>query len=255
VHQQTDGNKELVRLARVAGIYVGVFLTGGAVTFAYSYWPLHDAKNWKISYLEERLEAKDIELQDVQNELAGLREESADKPDGQTFKMLQDELVTADKTAKELERKLAQAEKRAKEMEKSRDSWKAKYASSESEREELAAQRQAPADDDSAGAPAAPAPPAAPSAGAALDSAGEKVELGKRWRRDDGRAGFELVGIDGSKARVIADPDRLTPGSKPKVITVREGDDFSVGTAIGDPTPIAVRRVEAGAGIWIAVNR
>ena len=244
--QQTDGNEELMRLAKKAGIYLGVFLAGGLIAFVYSYSPLHKAKNWKIEYLEERLEAKEVELQTAGQELASVTADNEDKPDTETFKLLQNELVTVDKTVKELERKLAKAERRMKELETSRNNWKAKTAKAESMRDALAASRvPMPA--------AAAAPPASPAPGAADSSPGERVMLGKRWQRGDGLAGFELTAIEGSVARVIADPDRLTPGSTPDVISVGVGESFEVGMATGNATQIAVKRVESGSAIWIEV--
>lgn len=169
MQQQTDGNDELVRLARRAGIYAGIFLAGGLLTFGYSYSPLHDAKNWRIDYLEERIRAKDAQLDELQKQLDEVRSEAADKPDGETFKLLQQELVTADKTVQELERKLARAEKQAKELERSRDKWKARHAEAESRRQPLAASAPAaePAPATAAAETAAPdSAPAAPAPGA-----------------------------------------------------------------------------------------
>ena len=40
---------------RRVGAYLWTFLAGGLIAFVYSYAPLHDAKNWRIDYLEERL--------------------------------------------------------------------------------------------------------------------------------------------------------------------------------------------------------
>jgi len=172
VQGQTNGFSELTSLAKKAGIYLGVFLAGGAIAFVYSYSPIHKAKNWKIHYLEERLESKDIELQELQRELSAVREDSADKPDGQTFKLLQDELVTTDKTVKDLERKLSKAERRVKELAKSRDSWKAKHASAQS-RPEVRVAGSETASEGASAPPAAPAPHAAMAEDTATEPAGQ----------------------------------------------------------------------------------
>jgi hypothetical protein len=161
VQQQTDGNNEFIRLAKMAGVYLGVFLAGGLIAFVYSYSPLHKAKNWKIEYLEERLEAKDVELQAAEQELGNEVADNQDKPDGETFKLLQKELVTVDKTVKDLERKLAKSDRRVKELEKSRSNWKAKAAAAESDRDALAANQAttpSPEPESAAAAPASPAP-------------------------------------------------------------------------------------------------
>ena len=90
-----------------------IFLAGALLAFLYSYIPLHNAKNWKIDYLEERLVAKDNELGELQRKLRQIETDSADKPDSQTFKQLQDELHTTDKTLKGLERQVAALESSA----------------------------------------------------------------------------------------------------------------------------------------------
>ena len=49
--------RDLRRLARLVGGYLGTFIVGGLIALVYSHTVLHDAKNWRIDYLEEQLEA------------------------------------------------------------------------------------------------------------------------------------------------------------------------------------------------------
>jgi peptidoglycan hydrolase CwlO-like protein len=159
--QEPRERSVLKRIAIRIGIYVGIFVAGGSISFVYSFVPLHSAKNWKIDYLETRLEAKDQQLRSAVHRLAAVEAEAADKPDSQTFKLLQDELASGDKTIKNLERDLARAKRRTSELERSRNGWKAKHAAAESEIEALAsADAEEPADTP----PASPAPSAAASA-------------------------------------------------------------------------------------------
>jgi hypothetical protein len=145
--QEPRERSVLKRIAIRIGIYVGIFVAGGSISFVYSFVPLHSAKNWKIDYLETRLEAKDQQLRSAVHRLAAVEAEAADKPDSQTFKLLQDELASGDKTIKNLERDLARAKRRTSELERSRNGWKAKHAAAESEIEALAsADAQEPAD-------------------------------------------------------------------------------------------------------------
>jgi septal ring factor EnvC (AmiA/AmiB activator) len=148
LNDETEGRSKLQQVAIQVGIYAGTFLAGALVAFVYSYAPLHSGKNWEIGYLEERLQAKETTLEKLTQDLARIQSESADKPDGETFKLLQSELATTDKTIKNLERKLDRTERKVKELERSRKNWKAKYAALEAERS----------------APAEPAPVISPAA-------------------------------------------------------------------------------------------
>ena len=146
---------------RSAGIYAGVFLAGAVMAFAYSYAPLHSAKDWKIGYLEERLRAKNDQIGDFEKKLVQARGEATRRADPEAFRQLQNELARTDATAAELERKLARVRRRAKDLERSRDGWKARHAEAESKLEALAAAGEnAPTAADAAirALPAAPAP-------------------------------------------------------------------------------------------------
>jgi len=136
VQLDTDQENPLQKLAIKVGIYVATFIVGAAVAFAYSYGPLHSGKNWMIDYLEQRVESKDVRLAEIEGELARVKADSQGKPDTETFKLLQDELATTDKTIQNLERKLARSERRIKELERSRSNWKKKHAESQARLEQ-----------------------------------------------------------------------------------------------------------------------
>ena len=141
-----------VQLAKRFGISVGLFVAGAILAFVYSYVPLHNAKNWEIGYLEERLEAKDQQLVQLETKVSTLESDVSLRPEAETFKLMQEELATTDKTIKELERRLARSEKRVKELERARTHWKKKFDAAE------------------AAAAAAPAPVAAPAPAASAAS-------------------------------------------------------------------------------------
>ena len=44
-------------------------LLGAGLAFAYSYAPLHRAKNWEIAYLNDRLESRTGQLEDLETRL------------------------------------------------------------------------------------------------------------------------------------------------------------------------------------------
>lgn len=228
-HSSRD-HSELKHLAQRIGIHIGIFFAGGLVAFVYSYMPLHDAKNWKIDYLSERIGSKEDRIQALDAELAELKADSADKPDSETFKLLQRELVTTDKTIQDLESKLAKADRRIKELERSRNNWKSKHAALQ------AKGRQAPSPASEArvaeastaagtsGTPASLAPPGGSNA------AGLEVLVGRSWASDDGKAGFDLVAIENGRAKIVPDPAAYAAaGGVPKVLEIEVGGTFRVG--------------------------
>ncbi len=157
MHDQSAHHEDSiwVKLAKRFGLAVGLFVAGASLSFVYSYVPLHNAKNWEIGYLEERLQAKDEQLVQLETKVGALEADVSLRPEAEAFKLMQEELATTDKTIKELERRLARSEKRAKELERARTHWKRKFDAADA-----AAQAAAPAP------VAAPTPAPAPSAAA-----------------------------------------------------------------------------------------
>jgi len=252
VDQSGAGNDFLRRLAIQVGIYLGIFLAGAIVAFLYSYIPLHNAKNWKIDYLEERLVAKDNELGELQRKLRQIETDSADKPDSQTFKQLQDELHTTDKTLKDLERQVATLERKARDLEKSRNDWKSKYDRAEASRIAAAKPTVRSASDGAitvaADNPAAAAEPGRP---IVSDAA---VRIGTRWRSPDGRSDFDLVAISDGVARVVPNAASLRPGAVPITRDVAAGQHFMIDAPGGRSLRVVVERIDGTSGIVIDVT-
>jgi hypothetical protein len=240
VDQQGAVGDWLRQLAIRAGIYAGVFFGGAILAFVYSYVPLHNAKNWKIGYLEERLATKDAQIESLTQQIRDLEGNLSDVPDGETFKVLQDELVTADKTVNQLEQQVARLEKRAKEAERERDTWKSRHAEAEKAR---AAARAA----------AAP-PPAAPAAASDVVASGVTVEVGTRWRSSDGKSDFDLVAIQGGKARIVPDASQLRPGVVPKTLDVGVGERFTLDGPDGAMRTARVVEISGESSIRIDVS-
>jgi len=261
VDQQGATGDALRRFAIRAGIYAGVFLAGAIGAFVYSYVPLHNAKNWRIDYLEERLATKDAENQSLREKIEQLQGSLSDVPDGDTFKVLQAELVTADKTVSQLEKQVAKLEKRAKEAEQARDTWKSRHA--ESERQRLAARTESTAPPASPASPASPAAvdddttaaSASPSARAVRTpvSSGTAVDVGSRWQSPDGKSDFDLVAINSGKARVVPDASKLSPGVVPRTVEVGTGGHFEIAAAGGAQRKVVIRGIEGSARIFIDV--
>lgn len=134
MHEHTGRPAESMwlQLAKRFGVYVAIFVTGAVLAFVYSYVPLHNAKNWKIDYLTERLEAKDQQLVQAETRLSAMEADASGRPDAKTFKVLQDELAAADRKVKDLERKLDRSDSRVAELERARSHWKKKFEAAES---------------------------------------------------------------------------------------------------------------------------
>jgi hypothetical protein len=237
---------------RRVGAYLGTFLAGGLIAFAYSYAPLHDAKNWRIDYLAERLELKQGQLAELQAELKRLKSDTADRPDSDTLKNLKDELATTNSTVESLEKKLAKSARRIEELERSRDQWKSKQAEAESKWKALDSEIEA-IERNAASAPV-PAAPAPDPGGETRIASNVKVALGERWSSDDGRAQFHLIELEADQAKVIPDPASLTPGTVPTAISVRAGDQFHIGLSSGRALRVTVQSINGGDSITVDVT-
>jgi chaperonin cofactor prefoldin len=243
---------DLRRWTHRVGIYLGTFLAGGLIAFAYSYAPLHDAKNWRIDYLEERLEFKQRQLTDLQAELKQLKSESVDRPDTGTFKRLKGELATTSSTVGDLKKKLARSARQIEELERSRDKWKSRHAEAESQRKTLASKIEA-VEQNAASAPVPAAPAPDPGSETRIASNVE-VALGERWSSDDGRAQFDLVELEADQAKVVSDPTALAPGTVPTAIGVRAGDQFHIGLSSGRALRVTVQSLNGGDSITVDVT-
>lgn len=248
VDQQGARTDSLRRLGIRVGIYVGVFLAGAILAFLYSYIPLHSAKNWKIDYLEERLAAKDNEIEVLQQRLTSLEVDAVDKPDGQTFKQVQGELVSADKTVKDLDQQIKQLERQTRELEKTSREWKSKYDAAEATR--IATDRANPRDTSGQPGPL----PAAPDMTGDVLVSDALVPIGTRWQSPDGGSDFELVAISGDVAQVIPNASSLRPGAVPKLRDVSAGEQFKLVAPGGRVLHVVVERIEGTTGIVIDVT-
>jgi len=148
-------------------LIVTAFLLGGITAFAYSYAPLHRAKDWKISYLEERLSNRNTQVEELEAKLAETTSSLEGQPSNEELKGLEAKLAEADQLAKTRERQIDDLEAKLSSATRSRDSWKSRHAATLAELERLKSGSReppslagAPPDDDRA-MPASPAEPEA----------------------------------------------------------------------------------------------
>ena len=133
---------------RLGLIGLVLFLAGGLISFGYSYRPLHGAKTWKISELEQRLDERNRENMTLGDEIARLRRDDKGRVDSETLEQVERELAKTRSTLEQFEKDLARADRKRKDADGNADRWRKRFETLR---------------DDVAAAPAAPAPAAATS--------------------------------------------------------------------------------------------
>lgn len=144
-------------------------LLGGLGAFAYSYAPLHRAKDWQIDYLESRLESRNQQVESLEEKLRDAQASMDGKPSGEELGALRGKLDEVTKHSSSLEKQVRELEQQLEQVTRSRDGWKQKHAAALREIESVKAAAAATPDEpvaaaspqrdaDDAGSPAAPAP-------------------------------------------------------------------------------------------------
>ena len=244
-HNEICGSWKIV--FRHPGALAGAFLAGGILAFAYSYVPLHGAKNWKIDYQESRLESQRGELVMLQAKLATVESEAgraAQLEDEQAPR--RQELDDALAKLKAAEAKYAELKKENSKLARSRDSWRSRHASSEKELGALKAQTE---ERDSQQAPSPASQPAAAPAGdsAAASPAQHTVNEGARWTSPDASASFTLVSASDGRATL-----RLGDGGE--TIRVETGSNIRIGDPARGSYRVTIMQIEAGRSIGISAE-
>jgi len=115
-------------------------LVGSIAGFAYSYAPLHRAKNWKIEWLEERLANRTAAVEELERELGELRTAGESEPTGDEMNALRAQLAEANGLAAAQKQELAELERQLADANGARDSWQSKHAQVASRLEQLESQ-------------------------------------------------------------------------------------------------------------------
>lgn len=139
---------------RLTLIGLGLFVAGGAISFGYSYRPLHGALTWRVEHLESRLDERNLELQKMEDELQALRSSDEERVDPETLSQVESELKKTRNALASLEKKHATAEQKRKDANASARTWRKRFESLQT------AQRDSPPTPP----PAAPAPVPVPEA-------------------------------------------------------------------------------------------
>ncbi len=111
-----------------------VLLLGAALAFAYSYAPLHRAKDWEISYLQERLASRTQQVEELEEKLRSAESTLEGQPSSDEVSALRAQLDEASGLGDSLQKQVRELERKLERVTRSRDSWKQKHATVVAER-------------------------------------------------------------------------------------------------------------------------
>jgi len=114
-------------------------LLGGSMAFIYSYAPLHRAKDWEISYLQERLTSRTEQVEGLEANLRQAQGAIEGQPSNGQLDALNAQLDEAQGLSGSLQKQVRDLESKLTKMTRSRDSWKRKHASVVAEAEAASA--------------------------------------------------------------------------------------------------------------------
>jgi hypothetical protein len=109
-------------------LFLLVAMLGAAGSFAYSYAPLHRAKDWKVEYLESRLDKGNLELTELREGLAAARAQLDDSPPAEEVKALRATREQNTELSASKQREIDALERKLEGVTRSRNSWKSKHA-------------------------------------------------------------------------------------------------------------------------------
>jgi len=221
----------LWHLVRHPLLFALLLALGVAFGFAYSYGPVHRAKNWKIEHLEKRLLEKGDRIRSLEQQLAGhspsentlaAHEKSQEELEGQIAE-LHDSLAEAREQAQKAE---ARASKSASEAR----SWKSKHAKASKNLDKArSAERKLEAKLDKAKQALAAAPKSVPStppaAPAEAISSGQNattlasglaLKPGTGWQSANGELRIDVLSVGSDSVEVSG--SWQTSGSAPELL-------------------------------------
>ena len=114
-------------------LFAVALLLGAATAFAYSYAPLHRAKDWKIGYLEERLSIRTSQARELEQELQGARAALEGTPSGEELGAVRAQLKEATSLASAHEKEVAALSRKLESAERSRNQWKSRHSQARAE--------------------------------------------------------------------------------------------------------------------------
>lgn len=115
-------------LLRYPLLFLTALLLGALGTFVYSYAPLHNAKDWQIDYLEDRLETRNAHVLELEGELRVAKGSLVGQPSDGEVDALRSQLSEANDLAASHQKQVDELERKFKSASRSRDQWKSRHA-------------------------------------------------------------------------------------------------------------------------------
>jgi len=109
-------------------LFLTALLLGALGTFVYSYAPLHNAKDWQIDYLEDRLETRNAHVLELEEELRVAKGSLVGQPSDGEVDALRSQLSEANDLAASHQKQVDELERKLKSASRSRDQWKSRHA-------------------------------------------------------------------------------------------------------------------------------
>jgi hypothetical protein len=122
-----NGENPLPVWARHALIGIGLFLAGGAISFGYSYRPLHGELSWQVDQLESRLDERNRENVQLSDAIAKHKTSDAKRVDPETLSQVERELQKTKRVLTQAEKDLKLAKRKRKESSAQATKWRKRY--------------------------------------------------------------------------------------------------------------------------------
>lgn len=124
--------------------FLTTLLAGAALSFGYSYVPLHASKMWKIDYLEERVAGLNRQLRHAEVKLSQAEATARALPGDDDLKKLRSEIDKLKKEVAAARKEAGSFESQVAKLERSRDDWKSQHARAVAELDEIKSRRSEP---------------------------------------------------------------------------------------------------------------
>jgi hypothetical protein len=128
LHQLLDMRPWPLVVLRNPLLILTAVLVGALAAFAYSYAPLHRAKDWKIDYLEERLEGRRDQVREFEERLTSAHASLDGTPSDEEIRALRTRLEEETRLAASREKENKALDRKLESLTRSRDSWKSRHA-------------------------------------------------------------------------------------------------------------------------------
>jgi hypothetical protein len=106
-----------------------LFMAGAALSFGYSYRPLHGALVWKVDALETRLDQRNRENLKLKDQLARVSEDESTRVEPETLAQVEKELSKTKQALQKAERESKRIDKKRRDANATADRWRKRYES------------------------------------------------------------------------------------------------------------------------------